>query len=348
MGTTQPVTPPESPLESMTQVKRQPSNSIFRLPRILKRAQPTRSPSFVSQSSTVTAIPGEPCQAVPDTGDIPPMPKRIPSPFRNAAQMKEPFQLVLPVSPPSSPRSSNPKMTRPNLNRFYSANDAVIGGSANRELLAKTKESEHRLKMIPISVLEVNTPSTDGHLSVKRGRPVLLPSPDLHDSKIAATSCDSYFTIHDPSSEMSPDEHDSIISSYFEGANPALVESPKRLGIRPVPIRAQSSNAVPPRKERLYDGVDTPRTLRSTIKLANGTGSDRSCTLPIENDWLAGSMQHCEEWLQGLETDQRRCQIVETGADAESPDAEKDMVSHQRMPVLPNYLSDIECRSTQQ
>ena len=224
-------------------------------------------------------------------------------------------------------------MTRPNLTRFFSANDAVIGRRGDGEPLAKVQGSDHRLRSVPLSVLEVKEPSIDGHLAVKWDRPGLLPSPDFHDDSIAATSSDSYFTVHDPVTGISPDEHDSIISSYFESADPKLVDSPKRLGIRPVPIRAQTSNAVPPAQEKFYDDVKIPLIVRSTIRLTNGTGRDRSSTVPNANHWIAGTMQQCEEWLQGLETDQRRCQIVETGSNAESPDVETDMVSQQQNPI---------------
>ena len=331
----EPHTPPESPEEPMTSGKSQVPR--FRLPKILKRAQPTR---FHSTHAVTPAASEEKSPVVMDT-DIPPVPRRIPSPFRAVAQMTEPFPLILPSSPPASPSLSSPRLTRPSLMRLRSADSALPRDGIDQNLIHRSQsDSIPNLRKTPLSVPDFKKSPKAIRPSVDKK---LLPSPDFYDAKVAASSSDVYYTVHDRVTGMRPYENHRIISNYFEDNRVERRSSvpSEKPQFRPQIMRAKTTDVAVQGMMNFEDaGI---QTVRSVVKIDNQK-RERSGTSRSQNDWLAGTVQYCEDWLRGVEKDQRRCQIVqntEAGYNSDSAAIETHVVSIELSPTTSCLLTNI-------
>ena len=318
-------TPPASRHQDSISMKN--STSMFRLPKILKRSQSNRRPSILS-SRSISVDEGLP--VFPKNDDIPPIPRRVSSPFRAVSHMKEPFQLVLPAappSPPSSPIENRPRLSkRPLMIRQHSADDTVHTISRKQDFEGQSKtEPVRMLKMTPLSFPDLKASASTTHLQVCKHAPSLLPSPDFNDSTIVATSNKSHFSFHDPRTApgngLSPYESHSIVSSYCETAE----------GQDHVSAQATGGLDFDQDERQIHSDteLDVPRTGKAIVKFEKPGHRKRSSTFSSEGDWLKGTMRYCEDWLRGVDADPRRCQIVQ------DPDSEvNSIVGDQSTPVV--------------
>ena len=308
----QSTTPPPTPLEQSSFSTRQPSR--FRLPKLLKRSQSpgpeVTRPKAVEDIRTVSV----------NTSDIPPLPRRVPSPFRAVTHMKRPIPLLLPASPPNTPRVSiSDPGKRPIAIRQHSADSHI----PTTRIVANIPEPESNmpqrsLRAIPRSVPNLRAPPSLLPLQTQEMKRTLLPSPFSHDNTMLVSPTESCFTCQSATTRclgIIPYEDNSIVSSYFDVSQP---QNPLPAS-RPYPTKKQAEQSMLQDVPLRSHDTSIPQTVRSTVKLA-GPPRRGSNALSSEGDWLSGTMQYCEQWLEGVETDPRRCQIVENPYIRSNPD----------------------------
>ena len=261
-------TPPPSPEDAQGRLSQH--HPRFPLPKFLRRIQPTRSPNSLAQNGQAPRV--------SENDRAPSHP--VCSPFRAVQHMKEPFPLVLPVSPASSSHSAN------------------------------YRTSPRRLRKVSLSYQDLRLFPSNKPLATKTSKPlILLPSPvfsELQTDQISASHFTNLNSNHQQSSAIPPDsalslyDEDGIFSSYSERGQMETCHqnAEDRGAITP----AQVPSAVKQLHEKRRD-VGIVCAPSSFPQYQRHSRRARSRSYSSEANWLAGTMSEkvmLEEWLSEL------------------------------------------------
>ena len=266
-----PRTPPSSPEDSITAKE----GNRIQLPKFLRKTQPTRSSMFLTGNNPGDGPGRSSTQSA--THEIV-QSSLMYSPFRAVQHMREPFPLVLPLSPALSQES------------------------------IKEDAGQRRLRAVPISYPDLRAISSQHHLDIKKPKPIaLLPSPVFSDMKIELEEYDSEedgvveadLDEQADSDQCSPYGGNSIFRSYCDEPQMLVVsptESPAASDQKqsPAPVFQQNCG-----KKRDVGIVGAPE-FHQTSQI--WTKRSRARTLSSEADWLSGNTHKAilEEWLDGM------------------------------------------------
>ena len=261
-------TPPPSPEDAQGSLRQH--HPRFPLPKFLRRIQPTRSPNFLAQDGEAPRVLENDCA-----------PSRpVCSPFRAVQHMKEPFPLVLPVSPASSSRSVD------------------------------HRTSPQRPRKVPLSYQDLRLFPSNKQLDTKPSKPpVLLPSPvfsKLQTDQISESRLTNLYSNDQQSSAIPPNsapslyDEDGVFSSYYDRSQ---METCNQNAEHTGPITPAQ---VPPAVKQLHEkrrdvGIVCAPCLFPQYQRHSRSARSRSCS--SEANWFAGTMSEkvmLEEWLSGL------------------------------------------------